>query len=131
MSARLPIPLTLGKKTKERKQEDEEVEEPLVQLGEDQAPSDPVEGDGETNDTSQQSEHTTASRDPPEEDEDDMTLEEHALLVVAILKPVTLTMLIVVLIVFALHMADKPSASYDSNLSSHDLKILITTYLPS
>ena len=69
---------------------------------------DDVLAEDELDDTSEPLQVENGEGDGSEDGEEVLSLEEHALIVMSILKPVTITMFIVIAIVYTLHMASAP-----------------------
>eukprot|EP01095_Lingulamoeba_sp_RSL-Kostka_P004202 TRINITY_DN152_c2_g1_i1.p1 TRINITY_DN152_c2_g1~~TRINITY_DN152_c2_g1_i1.p1 ORF type:complete len:519 (+),score=184.29 TRINITY_DN152_c2_g1_i1:109-1665(+) len=122
---RIPIPLTIdsfSKKKKEREGKKNEKElENLINLEEDNLSDDELNDeflnlneydndDNYNNDDNDDDKKSIKDDEDDEDDEDDLTIDEHASVIMAILKPVALTMMIVISCVYFLDFKDDHSS---------------------
>lgn len=109
--ARLPMPIGPETFQKKKSKPSNDIELEDLTKVEDDKNENKIEFEGENNEPNEQDENNQEESRTmeEEEEEEELTLEEHAMIVTAILKPVAITMIIVIWLVYALHVADIPS----------------------
>ena len=128
MASRVPLPIlpaSFKKKKKHTTEDNTEGDIELTSISDIHSTSDDNDdniivhntdddnNDNNTTPTNHDENSTNDINDDENDDEDeDMTLEEHTMIVMAILKPVAVTMIIVIAIVYALNMAEAPPTKY-------------------